>query len=166
MFNEGGRTAELLSFANSSFVNQNGGFTYNDSPYVHALNRTLQLEQAAIDVYAALLGRAKDQWDLLIERTDGHHNAHRQLVRIIFSQRGLPDTKPVSFTAVASTFAAKASKWMPLPVKTPLLGASAARLEQSLVDRYVELLNLAPEADQMILTELCQQARDFSSEHI
>ncbi|MCX6116759.1 MAG: hypothetical protein NT027_04405 [Proteobacteria bacterium] len=166
MFNQGGRSATLLSFANQSFVGQNGGFTYNDSPYVHALNRTLQLEKAVVGLYAVKIRKSKLRHDEISFRTKAHLEAQRQLVRLIFSQRGLPDSDPATFTAVASTFAARASKWLPSPMNEPILDASLRGVEHALADRYLNLLKLAPANDHPFLLKLLEQVRDFSDEQV
>lgn len=169
MFNQSSRTSMLFSLGANAYEQNSGGFTYNDSPYVHELNRALQLEQAAVAIYAAKQ-RGQDQdpitQDDARERTNCHHHALRQLVRIIFAQRAIPDSDPASFTALTSTIAAKASRWIPSPVKTPVLDLSAHRIEAALLRRYEALIGIAPPADTEVLKNLLEQARDFSNESL
>lgn len=168
MFQQGSRAPMLLGFGSPGFARQTGGFTYNDSPYVHALNRTLQLEQAAISLYSARIrSRHQDHYSAFDqERHSFHHNSYRQLVRLIFAQRGLPDSDPISFTAVTSTLAVQFARWMPEALNSPMLLASAHHLEAVLIKRYDALLKIAPESDQEILRKLSQQTRDFLTESL
>ena len=162
MFHQSGKTAAILGFGDSSIARQNDGFTYNDSPYIHALNRSLQLEQAAIALYSARIRAGQD----FNSRNSCHYFAYRQLVRIIFAQRGLPDSDPVSFTAVATTLTAKASRWLPGAVHSSILDAGAYRVEHALSKRYKSLLALCPQCDRDLIEELYQQTRDFSRESL
>lgn len=162
MFHQGGRASVLLGFSGSGISRQKDGFTYNDSPYVHGLNRTLQLEQAAIALYTARIRAGQD----FSTANACHHHAYRQLVRLIFAQRGLPDSDPVSFTAVTTTLAARASRWIPGAVHTTVLDAGAHRIESALWDRYSALLLIAPDYDRKVIEELLEQTRDFSTESL
>ena len=148
----------------------NGGFTYNDSPYVHALNRALQLEHAAVAIYAARQrrpfledGRAGAT---AIDRTESHNKALRQLVQLIFAQRGLPDGEPAGITAVTGTVAARVSRFMPALVQDPMLGVSAQRIEYALARRYRDILRIAPESDREIIKMLLEQVIDYSERTI
>jgi hypothetical protein len=165
MFNQGGRSAALLEFAQRSLVSQNGGFTYNDSPYVHALNKALQLEKAAVQVYTVSARRLINAMPEISRRTQSHFQAQRHLVKMIFAQRGLPDGDNSSLRAMASVAAAKASKYIPGDtVRSTWLQSNAHIVEQSLCGQYEELIKMAPLADKEILKSLLDQTRDFSEE--
>lgn len=169
MFNQSSRTSVLFGMGAGTYEQASGGFTYNDSPYVHALNRALQLEQAAVAIYAAKQRGAEldeDSRAIAVERTSCHHDALRQLVRIIFAQRAIPDSDPATFTTLTSTLAARASRWIPSPVKAPVLDLSAHRIETALLRRYEALVSIAPAADLEVLKNLLEQARDFSEESL
>jgi hypothetical protein len=170
MFNEGGRALSFDSLRTGQLYSQNvGRFTYNDSAYVHALNKTLELEQAALAIYSARTREQTTENELssaIQERFSCHQLAYRQLVKIIFAQRGLPDSDPLSFTAITSTFAIRIGKWMPRNIQSPVLGLTSQRVEAGLVRRYTQLLKLAPIYDQEILGLLFQQSRDFSFENL
>lgn len=154
-----------ISFSSNGTAG-NQGFTYNDSPYVHALNRALQLEHAAVAIYAAKQRQgyqaASPSLSDALNRTELHHSALRQLVRLIFAQRGLPDSDPAGLTAVTGTVAARVSRYMPPIVQDPMLGVSAQRIEIALTRRYRQILTLAPSNDQHLITSLLDQAREFS----
>ena len=168
MFNQSSRTAILFGLGADTYE-ITGGFIYNDSPYVHELNRALQLEQAAVATYAAKQRGTDDDSSsraVACERTSCHHHALRELVRIIFSQRAIPDSDPATFTTLTSTIAARASKWIPSAVKTPVLDLSAQRIEFALVKRYETLVGIAPPADIEAIKNLLEQARDFSEESL
>lgn len=143
-------------------------FNYNDSPYIHALNRALQLEHAAVAIYAA---KQRSSHHLnrsgatAIDRTSVHHTALRQLVRLIFAQRGLPDSDPAGITAMTGTVAARVSRYMPHIVQDPVLGVSAQRIELALARRYRQLLSIAPDADRTLIATLLEQVCEFS-EHV
>lgn len=145
----------------------NSGFTYNDTPYVVALNRALQLEHTAVAIYAAkqrrstsLDGRAGAS---AIDRTESHNKALRQLVQLIFAQKGLPDSGPAGLTALTGTVAARVSRFMPPLVQDPMLGVSAQRVEYALARRYRQLLNIAPESDREIIKILLNQTVVFAA---
>jgi hypothetical protein len=143
-----------------------GGFTYNDTPYIHALNSALQLEHAAVAIYLAKQRTSyqiKRSGASAIDRTDRHHAALRQLVRLIFAQRGLPDTDPAGLAAMTGTVAARVSRYMPTIVQDPGLGVSAQRIELALARRYRQLLELAPESDRVLIHDLLDQVSEFSS---
>ncbi len=165
MFNQSSRTSMLFSLGSSTFAPGTGGFTYNESPYVHALNRALQLEQAAIAVYAARQ-RGAGPIAACRERTGCHHHALRELVRMIFAQRAIPDSDPATFMAVTSTLAARAARWMPQPVKLPVLEISSQRIEISLFRRYEKLVKIAPPSDLAVIKNLLEQTRDFCDESL
>lgn len=169
MFNQSSRTAILFGLGADAFEQASGGFTYNDSPYVHELNRALQLEQAAVATYAAKQRGTEEDSALRAvsrERTSCHHHALRELVRIIFAQRAIPDSDPATFTTLTSTIAARASKWIPSPVKAPVLDLSAHRIESALVKRYEVLVGMAPPTDIDTIKNLLEQSRDFSEESL
>ena len=141
---------------------------YNDTPYIVALNRALQLEHTAVAIYAAKQRRPNDS-DLragatAIDRTDCHNKALRQLVQLIFAQRGLPDSGPAGITAVTGTVAARVSRFMPSRVQDPMLGVSAQRVEYALARRYRQLLDIAPETDREIINSLLRQCISFSEQ--
>lgn len=143
-----------------------GGFTYNDTPYIHALNSALQLEHAAVAIY---LAKQRTSYQIkrsgassALDRTDRHHAALRQLVRLIFAQRGLPDSDPAGLAAVTGTVAARVSRYMPTIVQDPVLGVSAQRIELALARRYRQLLELAPESDLVLIRDLLDQVSQFS----
>lgn len=165
MFNQSSRSSMLFSLDAAAFGQGTGGFLNNDSPYVHALNRALQLEQAAVSVYAACQ-RGRSQVDLYRERTSCHHHALRELVRLIFAQRAIPDSDPASFIALTSTMAARASRWMPQTVKLPVLEMGSHRIEAALCRRYEKLVEMAPTTDRGILENLLEQTRDFCDESL
>jgi hypothetical protein len=158
MFQHNVKPSAVMGLSLTSVNRRYESFTYNDSPYVHALNRALQLEQAAMYLFNARL-RAGEDCNSIVAF---HHYAYRQLVRLIFAQRGLPDSGPATFTAVTTTLAARVGKWMPEGVQHSLFDLSAARLTQSLISRYESLLEIAPPADVEAIEELLQQTRDFS----
>lgn len=165
MFNQGGRSSALLEFANSAFASQNGGFTYNDSPYVHALNKALCLEKAAVQVYTVSARRMIRSMPEISRRTQSHFHAQRQLVRMIFAQRGLPENDHSSLRAMASIAVAKASRFIPTDqVRATWLQTNAHGVEYALCSHYEDLIKIAPQADQAILKELLEQTRDFSEE--
>jgi hypothetical protein len=141
------------------------GATHNDSPYIAALNRALQLEQTAVAIYAASQrnpGTTRSGATAL-DRTDHHHKALRHLIRLIFAQRGFPESAPGGITALTGTVAAKMSRYMPPVVQAPVLGVSAQRVEFALIRRYRHLLSLAPQADISTLELLLEQSQEFSA---
>ncbi len=143
-----------------------GSSTYNNTPYIDALNSALQLEHVAVAIYAAKQRNSTTRPIVgasALNRTDCHYSALRQLIGLIFAQRGLPDSDPSEITALTSTMAAKVSRFMPPIVQEPVLGASAQRVEMALARRYRRLLCLAPDADRLLLTSLLTQVSDFSS---
>jgi hypothetical protein len=143
----------------------NGGYTYNDTPYIHALNLALQLEHAAVAIYAAKQRNSlqiQRSGATALDRTDCHYTALRQLIGLIFAQRGLPDSDPTGITALTSTVAARVSRYMPPIVNKPVLGASAQRIELALARRYRRLLDLAPPSDRMLILSLLEQVHEFS----
>lgn len=142
-----------------------GSFTYNTTPYISALNSALQLEHVAVALYAAKQRTSASlhrSGATALNRTDCHYSALRQLIGLIFAQRGLPDSDPSEITALTSTMAAKVSRFMPAVVQEPVLGASAQRVELALTRRYRRLLSLAPDRDRLLLTSLLTQSIDFS----
>ena len=156
----------LSTFGGRPFVPP-PSLTYNDTPYIHALNRALQLEQTAVSLYAAKQ-RASTTSDRqgasAIDRTDSHYAALRQLVRLIFAQKGLPSSDPSGLIAVTGTVAAKVSRYMPPIVQDPMLGVSVYRIEVALARRYRKLIDLAPETDRPIINALLRQVCEFSRE--
>ena len=164
MFNQGSRSFGALSLDTPTFLGSSGGFTYNESPYVHALNHVLQLECAAISLYAAEQRRSGRP--VACERTASHQNAQRQLVTLIFAQRGLPESDPASLVALTTNMAARVARYIPSTVQAPVLGVTAHRVELALVHRYSKLLKVAPPKDLTILESLLEQARDFSAENL
>lgn len=139
-------------------------FTYKNTPYINALNSALQLEHVAVALYAAKQRTSASlhrSGTSALNRTDCHYSALRQLIGLIFAQRGLPDSDPSEITALTSTMAAKVSRFMPPVVQEPVLGASAQRVELALARRYRRLLNLAPDADRLLLTSLLTQTITF-----
>ena len=166
MFNQGSRSFGALSLNSGPLLSGSvGGFTYNHSPYIHALNHALQLECVASSLYAAEQRSGIGQ-PAAIERTSRHQSAQRQLVRLIFAQQGLPDSDPATLIAVTSNVAARVARYVPSQVRAPILGVSAHRVELALSRRYEKLLKLAPLQDLTILESLLEQSRDFSVEHL
>ena len=154
-------TIGVLSLSSFRPKSTNPSLTYNDTPYVVALNRALQLEHTAVAIYAAkqrrpvaLDGRAGAS---AIDKTEGHNKAVRQLVQLIFAQKGLPDSDPAGLTAVTATVAAKVSRFMPTLVQDPMLGVSAQRVEYALARRYRQLIKMAPDSDREIIKALLEQ---------
>jgi len=138
--------------------------TPNDTPYIEALNSALQLEQTAVAIYAA---RQRCSYEdrigaSSIDRTDNHHKALRQLVRLIFAQRGFPESNPAGLAALTGTVAVRMTRYMPPVVQAPVLGVSAQRVEFALIRRYRHLIKLAPKSDIATLESLLEQAQDFS----
>jgi hypothetical protein len=139
--------------------------TPNDTPYIEALNRALQLEQAAVALYAAKQRSSKAtgrSGAVALDRADSHHKALRQLVRLIFAQRGFPDSDPAGLTAFTGTVAARVSRYMPPVVQDPVLGVSAQRVEFALARRYRQVLTLAPETDRSTIMQLLEQTTAYS----
>ena len=165
-FPESFGTLNLPSFA-SSRSSSAGSFNYNESPYIQALNSALQLEHAAVAIYAA---KQRTSYQVnrseasALDRTTFHHAALRQLVRLIFAQRGLPDGDPAGITAVTGTVAALVSRYMPPIVQDPVLGVSAQRIELALARRYRQLLKLAPDSDRALIASLLDQVCQFSEQ--
>ncbi len=156
----------VSSFSGRTFVPP-PTLNYNETPYIRALNRTLELEQAAIALYAArqrTSGPARRHGGSALDRTACHHAALRQLVRLIFAQRGLPSADPSGLMAVTGTVAAKVSRYMPPVVQDPMLGVSAHRVEIALARRYRQLLELAPESDRNLINGLLLQVCEFSEQ--
>lgn len=143
-------------------------FHYNETPYITALNRALQLEHSAVAIYAAKQRRPNSAdgraGATAIDRTECHNRALRQLVQLIFAQRGIPDNGPAGITAVTGTVAARVSRFMPPVVQDPMLGVSAQRVEYALSRRYRQLLDLAPQTDREIIKSLLQQSLSFSEQ--
>jgi hypothetical protein len=136
------------------------GANPNDTPYIEALNRALQLEQTAVAIYAAKQRSSKAtgrSGAYALHRTDHHHKALRQLVRLIFAQQGFPDSDPATLTALTGTVAARVSRFMPPSVQDPMLGVSAQRVEFALARRYRKALTLAPESDRCVIMQLLEQ---------
>jgi len=160
----------VLSLSNFSPDKSGQAFNYNETPYVAALNRALQLEHTAVAIYAAKQRRPAENntraGATAIDRTESHHKALRQLVQLIFAQRGLPDSDPSGLTAFTGTVAARVSRYMPPVVQDPMLGVSAQRIEYALARRYRQLLKIAPVGDRHIITELLNQVSAFSSQSL
>ena len=160
-----GNFAALAIPAFSAASAAGGGFTYNETPYIQALNSALQLEHAAVAIYIA---KQRTSYQIrrsgaaALDRTECHHTALRQLVRLIFAQRGLPDSDPAELTAMTGTVAARVSRYMPTIVQDPVLGVSAQRIELALARRYRQLLELAPESDRLLIRNLLDQVSQFS----
>ena len=154
-------TIGVLSLGSFRRTSSGSAFNYNDTPYIVALNRALQLEHTAVAIYAAKQRRAgildNRAGATAIDRTESHNKALRQLVQLIFAQRGLPDSGPAGITAVTGTVAARVSRFMPSLVQDPMLGVSAQRVEYALARRYRQLLDIAPEADREIINSLLRQ---------
>lgn len=161
-------TIGVLSLSSFRRKATGAAFNYNDTPYVVALNRALQLEHTAVAIYAAKQRRPGDSdgraGASAVDRTDCHNKALRQLVQLIFAQRGLPDSGPAGITAVTGTVAARVSRFMPSLVQDPMLGVSAQRVEYALARRYRQLLDLAPETDREIINSLLRQTLTFSQQ--
>jgi hypothetical protein len=139
--------------------------TFRQSAYIRALNKALELEESALECYRTrLLGQSQCQQTQ--DRLSGHHLAYRQLVKLIFSQRGIPESDPVGLVAITSRFASRVGKIMPSNVQTPVLDLTAHRIEMALIKRYWSLLKLAPSYDLDSLQALLQQARDFSEKNL
>lgn len=156
----------VSSFAGRTFVPP-PTLNYNETPYIRALNRALELEQAAVALYAAKQrtdGQIERKGASAIDRTASHHTALRQLVRLIFAQRGLPSSDPSGLMAVTGTVAAKVSRYMPPMVQDPMLGVSAHRVEMALARRYRNLIDIAPESDRALIMSLLQQVCEFSEQ--
>lgn len=155
------------AFAARSFVPP-PSLNYNETPYIHALNRALQLEQTAVSLYAAKQrlsqGGGRQGASSATDRTSIHYAALRQLVRLIFAQRGLPSSDPSGLMAVTGTVAAKMSRFMPSVVQDPMLGVSAHRVELALARRYKKLLELAPETDRPMISALLRQVTEFTEQ--
>ncbi len=156
----------VSSFAGRSLVPP-PNLNYNETPYIRALNRALQLEQTAVSLYAAkqrTLAQGERQGASALDRTASHHSALRQLVRLIFAQRGLPSTDPSGLMAVTGAVAARVSRYMPPIVQDPMLGVSAHRVEMALARRYRQLIDLAPEADRPLINALLRQVCEFAKQ--
>jgi hypothetical protein len=152
----------------SSFKRRASGqaFNYNETQYIVALNRALQLEHLAVAIYAAKQRCPSDgrAGATALDRTDSHHKALRQLVQLIFAQKGLPDSGPADLTALTGTVAVRMSRYMPSLVQDPVLGVSAQRIEYALARRYRQLLQIAPKTDQEIVNRLLLQTVSFTGQ--
>ena len=157
-------TLAALPLASFGGRPNSSGTTPNDTPYIEALNRALQLEQTAVALYAAKQRTSKAtgrSGASALDRADQHHKALRQLVRLIFAQRGFPDSDPGTLTAFTGTVAARMSRYMPPAVQDPVLGVSAQRVEYALARRYRQVLTLAPESDRFIILQLLEQTTGY-----
>jgi hypothetical protein len=99
-----------------------------------------------------------------MDRTEFHNKALRQLVQLIFAQRGLPSSGTSGLTAVTGKVAARVSRFMPPAVQEPMLGVSAQRIEYALARRYRQILEIAPLSDREIISTLLQEIVAFTSQ--
>lgn len=156
----------VLSFSSFRGRPRTSGFHYNDTPYVAALNRALQLEHTAVAIYAVKQRGASDgrAGATAMDRTEFHNKALRQLVQLIFAQRGLPSSGTSGLTAVTGKVAARVSRFMPPLVQEPMLGVSAQRVEYALARRYRQILEIAPAPDREIISSLLQEIVTFTAQ--
>lgn len=148
-----------------SLVAPNKIMNFDESPYIHELNRALQLEKVAVTLYTAKQRSsyyASNSGASAQFRTNQHFTAQRQLIRLIFAQSGMPKSSPATITAVTGSMAAKVSQFMPNSVQNPVLGVSAHRIERALTNRYQKLLKIAPKSDHELITTLLEQSNEFS----
>jgi hypothetical protein len=158
----------VLSFSSFRGRPRTSGLHYNDTPYVAALNRALQLEHTAVAIYAVKqrtsFGSDGRAGATAMDRTDFHNKALRQLVQLIFAQRGLPSSGTSGLTAVTGKVAARVSRFMPPVVQEPMLGVSAQRIEYALARRYRQILEIAPLSDREIISALLNEIVNFTAQ--
>ncbi len=133
--------------------------TFRDSPYIHALNRALKDEIEACAIYAQLMRLDPVAIHARVDVATGfenHQGAGKELIKLIIAHRGLPDDQG-SFSLGLARRILRICDVAPVGVSRRLSATTIKQMELRLINRYEELLALAPQSDIAILEDLLGQ---------